>query len=370
MNRLGSILLFFFIACNPKIAVHQNYKMARIDSLIQSWHQQGKFHGAILIGDTSQILYQNALGWANRSWHVPVSRETRFDIASLNKSFYSVLIMQLVEQNRLELNKPIGYYLSGFQPAIADRVTIHQLLTHTAGIPDYDAVEETLKADGYRKFKRIHFSNQDYIQFIDGLAKAGAPGKQFHYSNFAYHILAILLEDIHKQPFKQILQKYICQPCGMQQTLSPANREEIIPFEALGYQFKNDRYVRNPFIDLSLGRRIYSTVTDLYKYAQCLKNEKLVSAKSLEIMTTNHLKKINPQISYGYGWVVFDGSDYQMGNLYISPNYIIHGGSTDGFKAMLTILENNEYIVTHLSNIGDQTDELGLTREIFNILIE
>ena len=88
-------------------------------------------------------------------------------------------------------------------------------------------------------------------------------------------------------------------------------------------------------------------------------------------MKTNHVKDVDINISYGYGWVVFDGAGaYQMGNLNVDRNYIIHGGSTEGFKSMLINIEQGQFIIAFLANTGNQTHEMELAKSISEILID
>ena len=72
--------------------------------------------------------------------------------------------------------------------------------------------------------------------------------------------------------------------------------------------------------------------------------------------------------SHGYGMVVHDGGNYPLGKISYTGRYLIHGGATEGYKSMLTVAEGGKWIVTHLSNIGDRTNELMLTDKIFQIL--
>ena len=96
-----------------------------------------------------------------------------------------------------------------------------------------------------------------------------------------------------------------------------------------------------------------------------------LTKESLNLMKQNQQKEINKKYSYGYGWVVFDGENKsEMGNLEISQPYIIHGGSTEGYKAMLININNGEYVISFLSNIGNKTQEMQLAQKIVNILIK
>ena len=368
-----SIFLFTIIALscsNKNDSARTKDWSAKVDSLIISENVNNHFDGTILIGSKDEVLYQNALGKANRTWDINMSNDTRFDIASLNKSFQAALILIAVEEGHIYLtDKLINFFT---QLNFDSTITIHHLLTHTSGLPDYYAVNENLKKENYKTFKRLSFNNPDYAHFISKLETVGKPGLQFHYSNFGYHLLAIILEKVYQKPFSQLLQQKICKPYGLDHTFSEIDNQKVHKKVAEGYSYnqKDSSYRRNNFIDLTLGRRIFSTTEDLYKWSKLLSNGEIISNRSYILMTTNHLQEIDKDNSYGYGFVVFDGGNYKMGNLDIDQNYILHGGSTEGFKAMLTNINDGELIIALLSNVGDRTNELKLTETIIKQIIK
>lgn len=341
----------------------------RVERFIISENEKNHFDGTIVIGTKDEIQYEKAIGTANRTWSIKMSSKDRFDIASLNKSFQAALILKAVEEDRISLNdKLIDFFpKEEFDAAI----TVHQLLTHTSGLPDYDAVNETLKVDHYKTFKRLWYNNEDYAHFISQLKPTNKPGEQFHYSNFGYHLLAIILEQAYQKSFPDLLREKICIPYGLNHTFSETNNRKVHQNVVEGYTFidKDSSYQRNNYIDLTLGRRIFSTSEDLYKWAKLLMSEEFISKASYKQMTTNHLDGIEKEISYGYGFVVFDGGTYNMGNLGINENYIIHGGATEGYKSMLVNLNDGELIIVLLSNIGDRTNELKLTESLIKIIL-
>ncbi|MEZ5041844.1 MAG: hypothetical protein R2828_18255 [Saprospiraceae bacterium] len=106
--------------------------------------------------------------------------------------------------------------------------------------------------------------------------------------------------------------------------------------QAYTYQTSTGQWLENPFIDLSLSRRIFSTAADLNRWAQVMDNPGWLTEVSLNLIKQNHQSGIGDKVNYGYGWVVFDQKNKrEMGDLGISKPYIIHGGSTDGYKSML-----------------------------------
>lgn len=360
------------IACTTTKNVEQspNNAISKIDSLIQSEHQNNRFDGTIVIGTKDKILYQKAIGIANRTWDISMENDTRFDIASLNKAFSAALIVIAEEEGKLTTNDKLADY---FPKANFDKnITLHDMMTHTSGLPNYNDMSEDLKANYYKKFKRLHFSNEEYIEFIANLPMIGKPKEQFYYSNFAYHILPIILEKIYDKSYNEILQEKICQPLKMTNTFTESSNEIVHKKVAEAYSFDKgeNHYYSNNFIDLTLGRRIFSTSEDLYKWSKGLSSGKILAEKSYQKIATNYTSTIDKNIAYGYGWVVNDGGNYKMGNLEIDKKYLVHGGSTEGFKAMLTNINEGEFIIAHLSNIGNQTNEFKLTKRIVDILLQ
>lgn len=366
-------LAFFSWSCQEKASSESGFPTARIDSLLQAEMNSGRFQGQVVIGDSQDVLYSKELGLADRNWEIPVASDTRFDIASVNKSLIAGLILIARQEGKLELDQTLESHLSGFNYSgnFNPEITLHHMLTHSSGLPDYDRVNAELAANGFARFKRLHFSNPAYVDFISQLEPVAKPSERFYYSNFAYHLLAIILENSYQKPFSAILKEKITDPLGMEQTFSTSSNEEVFQRVAEGYNYdsQTDSWTRNNFIDLTLGRRIFSTATDLYKWARECTEGKILNESSRQLMAKNHLMKVSSEIAYGYGWVPYlPGEEWMMGNLSLEKPYLIHGGSTEGYKAMLLNVNQGEWILALLANTGSQTDESGLTKKIVNLL--
>lgn len=373
---IGLIVLIALVACQTK-HINQDQKsqqIREIDSLMISRDQQDSFHGGIVISQNGKVIYENYLGTADRSWDIPVTKNVKIDIASVNKSMIAALVLKAVEDGKLSLNNKLVDLLNGFsfEGRFHPDITLHQMLCHSSGLPDYDQLPDDLRKNKFMKFKRMRFTNEEYVDFISKIEPVNEPGKQFYYSNFAYHLLAIILEETFEMPFGQILKEKLTSPLGLDHTVSASKNEETIKYLAKGYNFDDNtgEWLQNPFTDLSLGRRIFSTASDINRWAMVMDNPGYLSAHSLKQMKTNHLTGISKSVSYGYGWVVVDAENKsEMGNLEIELPYIIHGGSTDGYKAMLININNGEFVISFLSNAGDRTRELQLAKQIVHLLI-
>ncbi len=383
MKKLISFLFITFClystsSCQSKQSktFHSGHskRIQKIDSLFKSNFQQNLFHGGIMITCNGTSIYENYLGIADRKWNLPITKNTKFDIASLNKSMIAALVLKAVEKGKLHLNDKLINILSNttLEGSFHPQITLHNLLCHSSGIADYDGIAQELKNNNFLKFKRLHFSNKEYINFISKIAPVNEPNKQFYYSNFAYHLITIILEETYAKPFSEILREKLTLPLGLTHTLSESENKKVIPKLAEAYSFekKMNQWHQNPFIDLSLGRRIFSTVSDLNKWGQAMNNSDYLNKHSLSLMKQNHIANISKHVSYSYGWIVIDENNKsELGNLAIDKPYIIHGGSTDVYKTMLININNGAYVISFFSNVGNQTNEMRLAQQIVKFLI-
>ncbi|AOW18117.1 hypothetical protein LPB03_11920 [Polaribacter vadi] len=347
----------------------------KIDSLFKAHYLQNLFHGGVVITQKGKTLYENYLGVADRSWNILIKKDVKFDIASVNKSMIAALVLKAVEEGKLRLDDKLVDLLSGFsyEGSFHSEITLHHMLSHSSGLPNYNNIDKKLRKNNFLTFKRLRFTNESYINFISKIKPVSKPDHQFYYSNFAYHLISIILEQTYKKPFGKILQEKLTLPLGLKNTISESKNEVVISqiAKAYNYQEETGKWHQNLFMDLSLGRRIFSTASDLNRWGQVMDNPGWLTKESLNLMKQNQQKEINKKYSYGYGWVVFDGENKsEMGNLEISQPYIIHGGSTEGYKAMLININNGKYVISFLSNIGNKTQEMQLAQKIVNILIK
>jgi len=365
------LLVFALFSCSEQEKKKRSIAQ-KLDSLLLSESAENNFNGTLVVGNKDEILFQKATGIANRVWDVPFQLATRSRICSVSKSFVAALILKAVEEGKLSLDDKVvdlidpSIYSGNFHPDM----TLHHLLTHTSGLSHYEA-DSTLTKDNFKMFKRQHFTGEQYIDYISQIDPRSNPGENFYYSSLGYFILAYVLEEVYQEPFATLLEEKICKPLGLDDTFSPTANENIHKHVAEGYkQDENNQWIRNHFLDESLGTGIYSSSIDLYKWGVAVYDTNFLSAASRKLMLTNHLSDITPRVSYGYGWAVFDGKgEYDMGNLEIKQPYIIHGGNTEGYKSMLVNINQGEYIFAFLINSGEKINEMELAKKITNTLI-
>jgi CubicO group peptidase (beta-lactamase class C family) len=165
--------------------------------------------GAVLVAKDGQPLLEQAYGLADRESTIDNTVDTKFNIGSVGKMFTAVAIAQLVQQGKLAFNDPIGKYVFGFPPAIANKVTIHQLLTHTSGLGDV----LRNRAD-VEKARTV----SDLIELIVKAPLEFEPGTRFGYSNSGFVVLGAVVERLSGQSYYDYVREQIFKPAGMTNT--------------------------------------------------------------------------------------------------------------------------------------------------------
>jgi CubicO group peptidase (beta-lactamase class C family) len=290
-----------------------------------------RFSGSVLLARDGQPIVSRGYGLANIENDVSNTPQTVFRLGSVTKQFTAMAILLLQERGKLSVNDPICKYLSDC-PQTWQPITIKNLLTHTAGIPNYTdfpdftktAAAETTTAELITRFR------DKPLQF--------ALGEKFAYSNSGYYLLGAIIERVSGKSYPDFLQENIFAPLGMKHT-GYDNPVRIIKNRAAGYARTNDGFINAAPISMSTAYAagaLYSTVEDLLLWDQSLYTEKLVSRKSLDEAFTPF------KSNYGYGWSIGKRYDRQV---------IAHGGGIFGFSSYIARYPADHVTVIVLSNV-------------------
>lgn len=174
-----SLFLLFPIA----YAVTGQTKTEKLDELLNLYTEYGQFNGSVLVAEKGEVIYKKGFGLANMEWGIPNQSDTKHRLGSITKQFTSMLIMQLMEQGKLKLTVPISTYLPDYPKPNGDIITIHHLLTHTSGTPNYTAFPNFMKdmnRDPYRPEEFVKIFADSTLQFT--------PGEKFAYSNSVFNV--------------------------------------------------------------------------------------------------------------------------------------------------------------------------------------
>lgn len=338
----ASLLALFF--CFYPTSTNGQSKTQKIDQLLRTYHDYGRFNGSVLVADENGILYQNGFGWANVEWNMPNEADTKFRLASITKQFTAMLIMQLVEAGKLSLEAPISTYLPDFPKDKAEQITVHHLLTHTSGIPNYTSFPN------YWETMRKHNSPEDLVRLFADSSLVFTPGERHAYSNSAYVLLGQIISKLTGKSYEEVLQEQIFSPLKMDNTGYDHNRN-ILKKRAAGYYVNGRSFVNANYIDMSTAYSaggIYSTVEDLYLWDRALYTEKLVSQQYRDLLFEKHSQL--GRMHYGYGWEL---GQMPLGNSGERVPATSHSGGINGFNTFITRIPSTKSLIVLLSNTGN-----------------
>jgi CubicO group peptidase (beta-lactamase class C family) len=300
---------------------------------LQTLEENETFSGTVLLAEGDKVLISEGFGEAVIEYGIPNTPETRFRIGSITKQFTAMAVMQLVEAGKLDLEKKLIDYLPDYPAVQSEKVTIHQLLNHTSGIPSYTGMEEIMKCRG-----SLEEAPEDFIKNFWDKELEFEPGAEFRYNNSAYYLLGIIIEKVSGMPYDEYLDKNIFGPLGMKNSGFEHYRS-VIPNMAHGYAAMGKYAERSGNIVADIAGAagaLYSTTGDLLIWHRALMDKKLVSEASYEKMFTPYLS------DYGYGWGIEE---------HAGTTVYRHSGGIDGFRTMGILLPEKKISAIVLSNL-------------------
>ena len=292
----------------------------QIEAYYTRRHHIDGFNGAVMVAKDGKPLYSGAFGYANVTTNDTLSTQTSFQLASVTKTFTSAAILQLVERGYLSLDDSLQKFFPGFP---YHGITVKLLLSHRSGLPDYIYWDQHFIGEGVQ-----FLTNQSMLDLL--VAKHPAvrarPDKLFIYCNTNYALLALLVEKVSGLTYQQYMTDYIFNPLGMSNTFV-CNIQDSLSAHcgATCYEGRRWREWRTSFSDGVLGDKgIYSSVEDMLKWDNALKEGKVLSAEMLdEAYKPHNIDRYSfakdRRRNYGYGWRMIkqvDGSYliYHNGN--------------------------------------------------------
>lgn len=305
------------------------------------------FSGTVLVAKNGKPIFKKAYGMANNTGNVPNRVDTAFRLGSMNKMFTAVAIAQLAEQGKLSFGDLISKHLPDYpNKAVAEKVTIHHLLTHTSGMGDFMNDKFRVSSVNIRTVK-------DFFPFFVDDPLSFEPSQKWDYSNAGYIVLGAIIERVSGQSYYDYVRERIFKPAGMKNTAfyEPDNKSPAIGYTGFDGTGRRQPGARKENSVLPIAKHRggpagggYSTVEDLLKFANALHNHKLLNAKYTDLIMTGKVDTGNAQAGsnkYGYGF--FD-------EIFKSTRIIGHGGDFPGVNTRFEMYVDSGYIVIVLSN--------------------
>jgi len=309
---------------------------ATLDRLVRATD----FSGCVTVADHAETIFDECRGLAEQRFAVPIDQQTTFHIGSMNKMFTAVAIAQLVEAGKLSWNDTVAQRVPEYPDHdAAKKITVWQLLHHTAGLGDIMVPEYFAN--------REHFIDPvDYLELIARQPKVSEPGKDWNYSNAGYVLLGRVIENVSHEGYCDYIQRHVFAPAAMH--ASGFDRlDDVTPKLAVGY-FHDGMFASAWKADWSKiqfkggpAGGGYSNNADLLRFADALRNGKLVKPATLAKMFDDEVPAGPGGYAAGFGDRLSHGSPVRG-----------HSGGIEGTTANLQMAWDANAAVALTSNQG------------------
>ena len=350
--------------------------LAKIDGLIAKEIAKMKIGGIsyVIIKD-GEIVHKQGFGAKNLDKNLPADENTIYNIASVTKSFISSAIMILVDEGKIEITDPAKKYVPLELGTESDPITIKHLMNHTSGIPNlanttlfYYMAREGLTIPPKAKLVPLSSENDFFRVINNGLEYSHELDQYFHYNNYAYSMLAIIITKVCGKDYREFIKERIFEPLGMKSTTFFPEEFKDNENLAQGYHVnsqdkggntrKIERKERRGIFMAAGG--IYSCVKDMSIYMLMhlgkgtYRDVKVMSKESSNLMQTNSIKpgtmahkvlsNYSPQKSFGYGFGFFIDSNFY------GFKSVRHGGNWFGGSAEFHFIPSLNIGIIALAN--------------------
>jgi CubicO group peptidase (beta-lactamase class C family) len=335
----------------PSEVAQVNPRAEALHAYLTDMTDSGQFMGAVLIADEGRILINDGFGMANVATSRPNTSQTQLRIGSLTKQFTAAAILRLQEQGKLNLDDPVSNYLPEYPGG--DRFTIHQLLTHTAGVPSYTRrpdLASVVQAPIALDELLAEFSSQS-LDF--------QPGQGYAYSDSGYVILTAVIEGVSGQAYDEFMHKEFFVPLAMDRSGYDFVHDELVE-GAAGYRMTPggpQQAIDTESSWASGAGALYSTVEDLFRWDRALSSGNMLQESSMEAMF-EPWAETGQGFSYGYGW--------ELGQMAGRPSQM-HAGTIFGFGSFFSRFPEDDATIIVLGN-GLQFPPRKIAEELARLL--
>lgn len=361
MTKLLSVVLFASVllsSCQSSEKQQQSNPIATgIDSLLKTIPD---FSGVVLFADNGNSILHKAFGVRDYGTHTPIQPDDIFELASVSKQFTAMIIMMLKEEGKINYEDSISRFLPNLPYT---GITIRHLLTHTSGLPDYQAVMDAY----WDKSKAAN--NEDIMEYLIKYnpPMLFAPGEKYTYSNTGYVLLGSIAEVASGQDFVELCQQKIFTPLKMNSTAIRSNAEKLeLKNLAYGHLFvsEKNRFLRadsfpsSNYIMWLGGRkgpgRVSSTAADMLKWDNALYSDQLISQETLSDAFTPYTLNDGSKSNYGFGWEIMPSSP--------AGKVVWHNGDNPGYKTIIVrYIDQGKTLIMLNNNYHEKFEEIRAT---------
>lgn len=336
---IALVVTFFVInnaTANDKMIVQD------LRSYLERLSSEDQFSGTALFAKDGNILFEQAYGYADSASKAPNNLNTKFNLASVTKTFTATAVLQLAQAGKLSVDDTLLKLVPDYpNKNIASKITVKQLLTMTSGIDEY-------VSQAYMENPAKYQTLKSYLPLFSEKPLLFEPGTKTVYSNASYLLLGLIVEYVSGQDYFSYIHDHIFEPAGMKDSgfyPAPDGIQNLANAytRPLGSSTTASREVPVQSSNGNPATGCYSTVHDLLAFSEALQNHKLLN--------TEYTDKIFS------GELIYSGSLLHSGAFKTNGvNHLSISGSTDGVNNDLSIYKDSGYTTVILSNYDTGAD--------------
>jgi CubicO group peptidase (beta-lactamase class C family) len=339
----------------PQIAAGDSLSRA-LDSVVAPEFAPAGAGGVVLVAHRDRVVFRKAYGYADRALLVPMRPDHAFLVGSITKEFTGVAILRLVAEGRVSLAEDVRTYVPSFNTH-GRRITVEQVLTHTAGIPNI------VDLPGFDSIAKHPHSVQQLLDATRTVPLSFEPGMSFRYSDSGYFLLGAIIEKVTGKAYGEYVESAIARPAGMTRT-AYADGVRVIPGMASGYEIRNGVVTNAPFMDMTVpyaAGSMASTVDDLFLWHRALRDGKVLPKQLIDRAWEGRTLPNGVHSGYGYGFKACRIADRRS---------VSHGGFVNGFGAQALMLRDDAVdVIVLVNNQSDVPDAGRLARRIARFVV-
>lgn len=350
--KLFTITLFTILLSATSIAQMNKYELLKI---VQESTKNDRFSGVVLVADNGTPIFSTAFGLADRKTKRELTIDDSFRIASITKAITSIVVMQLIQEQKLTTETSLNGILPQLKIPNGDQITVHHLLLHVSGLPN--------ERDEF--FLSKNSAEDMLLEALDNGQMNTRGFNTFNYNNIDYLVLQLIIEKIEGKDWETVFTDRIIDPLKLENTgfLSKDNKPVDIP---KGYLMsRRGKYNEEPEFHIEnfgAAGAMYSTIWDLLKIDQALYTEELLSDESKELMNTSY-PNLN-YVAYGswvYNYPFADGK----------PKLVERRGGILGFNLVtVRFIEQNKTLIILSNNNAFNADSFNDDKNLKERLIK
>lgn len=325
---LSQPVLIFLLMTLSVTCVHSQTKLEKdLNTYLEVIAEKKSFSGEVLVAKGHMVLFHKATGLESLADSVKLEKGSTYRIASITKTFTGTLVALAQQRDKLAYTDPIGKYVPGLKKELAE-LTIHQLLTHTSGLPHNEGIQ-----DYWSEKSTLEMSASQMISEINTLDLLFEPGTEMKYSSPGYYLLGTLIEKVYDGPYGEVLNEQIL--ASLKTSGAGASDSDKL---VAAYHLLQDKRVPAPHRNYSMLKGagdMHATAEDLLKWGQSFYDQQLLNNVNMNTV-------LNADLTYAYGWFV----DKKF------PVKFYHGGGTWSYSSYLAIYPADEISIIILSNVS------------------